>query len=123
MEISIQIAGLRLSGDEMENFRQHVRTRIEHSFARLNRRITHVSVRLEDVDGVRGERDMHCLVQVSIGDATAALAQGRDRNRFALVNRVSACAADNTLKRLKRRLSIATLGRTGDLPAIDSRAS
>ncbi|HEY3599781.1 MAG TPA: hypothetical protein VGL08_19975 [Paraburkholderia sp.] len=123
MEISIQTSGLRLSRDEMETFREHVRTRVEETFARIKRRVSHVSVHLEDVDGPRGGPALHCLVKVSIAGATAALAQGRDRNLFALVNRVSACAAGNTLKRLKRRLDIASLKRTSELTAQNTPAS
>jgi hypothetical protein len=112
MEISIQTSGLCLSRRESDALREHVRSRISESFARIARRISHVSVHLEDVDGPRGGgHAMHCLVKVGIGGATAALAQGRDRNLFALVNRVCACAAGNTLKRLKRRIDIASLRR------------
>jgi hypothetical protein len=112
MEISIQTSGLHLSRRESDALREHVNKRIRETFARIARRISHVSVHLEDVDGPRGGGGaMHCLVKVGIGGATAALAQGRDRNLFALVNRVSACAAGNTLKRLKRRIDIASLRR------------
>jgi ribosome-associated translation inhibitor RaiA len=117
MEISIQTSGLHLSRRESDALREHVHQRIRESFARIARRISHVSVHLEDVDGPRGGgHAMHCLVKVGIGGATAALAQGRDRNLFALVNRVSACAAGNTLKRLKRRIDIASLRKKNGPP-------
>jgi ribosome-associated translation inhibitor RaiA len=112
MEISIQTSGLHLSRVETDALREHVHKRIKEAFARVARRISHVSVHLEDVDGPRGgAHAMHCLVKVGIGGATAALAQGRDRNLFALVNRVAACAAGNTLKRVKRRIDIASIRR------------
>lgn len=112
MEISIQTSGIQLSRNEMEIFREHVRQRVEESFARLKRRITHVAVHLKDDNGPRGGVDKHCMVKVSLGGATAALAQGRDSNLFAVVNRVSACAAHVTLKRLKRRRNYAKNGKT-----------
>ncbi len=117
MEISIQTSGLRLSKSEMESFLNHARRRIEERFARFRRRITHVSVHVEDVNGPRGGRDKHCMVKVSVGGATASLAQGRDRNLFALVNRVSACAAGATLKGMKRRLDVATLRKISEMQA------
>ena len=113
MEISIQTSGVHLSRSEMELFREHVRQRIEESFARIKRRITHVAVHLQDDNGPRGGEDKHCMVKVSLGGATAALAQGRDRNLFAVVNQVSACAARVTLKRLKRRGNYARTGQAG----------
>jgi ribosome-associated translation inhibitor RaiA len=117
MEITLQTSGLHLSRRESDALREHVHKRIGEAFARIARRISHVSVHLEDVDGPRGGgQAMHCLVKVGIGGATAALAQGRDRNLFALVNRVSACAAGNTLKRLKRRIDIASLRKKNGPP-------
>lgn len=113
MEISIQTTGLHLSRSEMELFREHVRQRVEESFSRIKRRITHVAVHLEDDNGPRGGADKRCLVKVSLGGPTAALAQGRDRNLFAVVNRVSACAARVTLKRLKRRVEYASSRKLG----------
>jgi hypothetical protein len=77
----------------------------------------HASVHLADVNGPRGGYDKHCMVKVSLGGATAALAQGSDRNLFALVNRVSVCAAQVTLKRLKRRLGNATVRTMSDTSA------
>jgi ribosome-associated translation inhibitor RaiA len=115
MEISIQTSGLHLSRVESDALRDHVHKRIKETFARIARRISHVTVHLEDVDGPRGGHAMHCLVKVGIGGATAALAQGRDRNLFALVNRVSACAAGNSLKRLKRRIDPALFRRKNGL--------
>jgi len=109
VEISIQTSGMRMSSSEMASFREHVRARIEAAFSRIKRRVMHVSVHLEDVNGMRGGADRHCMVKVSLGGATAALAQDRDRNPFALVNRVAACAARVTLKRVKRRHGHATL--------------
>ena len=109
MEISIETSGLRLSRTEMENFRGHIRQRVEETFSRIRRRITRVTVHLADVNGPRGGYDKHCMVKVSVGGATAALAQGCDRNLFALVNRVSVCAAQVTMKRLKRRPGKATV--------------
>ncbi|MFC0397863.1 HPF/RaiA family ribosome-associated protein [Paraburkholderia rhizosphaerae] len=115
MEISIHTSGLHLSRTESDALREHVHKRIKETFARIARRISHVTVHLEDVDGPRGGHAMHCLMKVGIGGATAALAQGRDRNLFALVNRVSACAAGNTLKRLKRRIDTAAFRRNSGL--------
>ncbi|CAB3760270.1 HPF/RaiA family ribosome-associated protein [Paraburkholderia humisilvae] len=115
MEISIQTSGLHLSRTESDALREHVHKRIKETFARIARRISHVTVHLEDVDGPRGGHAMHCLMKVGIGGRTAALAQGRDRNLFALVNRVSACAAGNTLKRLKRRIDTAAFRRNSEL--------
>jgi hypothetical protein len=117
VEISIQTSGLRLSNSEMESFLNHVRRRIEERFVRFRRRVTHVSVHVEDINGPRGGQDKHCMVKVSVGGATATLAQGHDRNLFALVNRVSACAAGATLKRMKRRLDIATLRTISEMQA------
>jgi putative sigma-54 modulation protein len=117
VEISIETSGLCLSRTEMENFRGHIRQRVEETFSRIKRRITHVSVHLADVNGPRGGYDKHCMVKVSLGGATAALAQGSDRNLFALVNRVSVCAAQVTLKRLKRRLGNATVRTMSDTSA------
>jgi hypothetical protein len=117
VEISIQTSGLRLSKSEMESFLGHVRRRVEERFARFRRRITQVTVHVEDINGPRGGRDKHCMVKVSVGGATASLAQGHDRNLFALVNRVSACAAGVTLKRMKRRLDTATLRKIREMPA------
>ena len=71
MEISIQTSGLHLSRVETDALREHVHKRIKEAFARVARRISHVSVHLEDVDGPRGgARAMHCLVKVGIGGAT-----------------------------------------------------
>jgi ribosome-associated translation inhibitor RaiA len=114
MEISIQTSGLRLSTGERESVRKHVRERIEETFARIKRRIMRVSVHIEDVNGPRGGQDKHCVVKVSLGGKTAALAQGNDRNPFALINRVSACAAAVTLKRLKRRRDVTTIRKMDD---------
>ncbi len=105
MEISIQTSGLRLGGEESESFRAHVRQRIEQVFTRVRRRVTRVSVHFEDVNGPRGGEDKRCVVKVSVGGATATLAQGHDRNLFALIHRVSACAADVTVRRVKRRFA------------------
>jgi hypothetical protein len=57
------------------------------------------------------------MVKVSLGGTTAALAQGCDCNLFALVNRVSVCAAQVTLKRLKRRPGSATIRNMSDMSA------
>jgi putative sigma-54 modulation protein len=122
VEISIETSGLRLSRTEMENFRGHIRQRVEETFSRIGRRITRVSVHLADVNGPRGGYDKHCMVKVSLGGATAALAQGCDRNMFALVNRVSVCAAQVTLKRLKRRPASATLRNMSDM-SVDTQAA
>jgi ribosome-associated translation inhibitor RaiA len=111
MEISIQTSGLHLSRVETDALREHVRKRIKETFARVARRISHVTVHLEDLDGPRGGKALHCLVKVGIDGATAVLAQGRDRNLFALVNRVSACAASNMFKRLKRRIDTSSFRR------------
>lgn len=123
MEISIQTSGIRLSSGEMETLREHVRQRIEGTFSRIKRRITLVSVHLADVNGPRGGFDKHCMVRVSLGGATAALAQGRDHNLFALINRVSGCAARATLKRLKRRVDTTTLRKMSDTSADHDSAS
>jgi hypothetical protein len=101
MEISIETSGLRLSHNEAQRVRKHVLQRIEDAFARIRQRVMRVTVHLEDISGTRGEPGRHCVVKVSLPGATA-LAQGSDRNPFALVNRVAACAADVTLKRIKR---------------------
>lgn len=123
MEISIQTSGLRLSSGEMASFHEHVRQRVEQTFSRIAKRVMRVSVHLEDVNGSRGGHDKHCMVKVSLGGATAALAQGRDRNLFALVNRVSVCAARATLKRVKRRVGTETPRKISDMPADPSPAS
>jgi putative sigma-54 modulation protein len=102
VEVSIVASGIRLSSTEMETVREHIRQRVEETFSRIRRRITRVSVQITDPNGPRGGYDKHCVLKVSLGGATAALAQGCDRNLFALVNRVSVCAARVTLKRLKR---------------------
>ena len=117
MEISIVASGLRLSSTEMETVRGHIRQRVEETFSRIRRRITRVSVHITDLNGPRGGYDKHCVLKVSLGGATAALAQGRDRNLFALVNRVSVCAAQVTLKRLKRRPGNATGRNMSDVSA------
>jgi hypothetical protein len=117
VEISIETSGLRLSSTEMEIFRGHIRQRVEETFSRIRGRITRISVHLADVNGPRGGYDKYCMVKVSLGGATAALAQGRDRNLFALVNRVSVCAAQVTLKRLKRRPGSATVRNMSDMSA------
>ena len=117
MEISIETSGLRLSITEMEIFRGRISQSVEETFALVRRRITRVSVHLADVNGPRGGYDKHCMVKVSLGGATAALAQGCDRNLFALVNRVSVCAAQVTLKRLKRRPGCAMIRNMSDMSA------
>jgi putative sigma-54 modulation protein len=117
VEIRIETSGLRLSSSEMESFRGHIHQRVEATFSRIRRRITRVSVHLADVNGPRGGFDKHCMVKVSLGGATAALAQGNDRNLFALVNRVSVSAAQVTLKRLKRRPGKATVRSMSDTSA------
>ena len=76
MEISIQISGGRLPTREIESVRQHVRQRVEETFARIKRRVIRVSVRLKDVSGVRGGLGKYCRVTVSLGGTTAALARG-----------------------------------------------
>ncbi len=123
MEISIQTSGLHLYGTKMERFREHVRLRIEEKFLRVRRRVTHVSVHFEDVNGPRGGCDLRCVLKVSVGGATATLVQGSDRNLFALVNRVSACAAEATLKCVKRRVDIARRRKTADMSADNSLTS
>jgi hypothetical protein len=121
VEIDIQTSSLRLSDREMGSLRQHVRQRIEDAFARIKRRVMRVSVHLEEVNGVRGGPDKHCMVKVSLGGGTAALAQGRDGNPFDLVNRVAACAAGATLKRLKRRRGTETIRKMDDRARDDDR--
>jgi putative sigma-54 modulation protein len=123
VEISIQTSGLHLCNTKMENFREHVRLRIEKTFLRVRRRVTHVSVHFEDVNGPRGGYDKRCVLKVSVGGATATLVQGRDCNLFALINRVSACAADATLKCAKRRVDIARRTKTTDMSADNSPTS
>src|ERR1700761_3602160 len=51
MEITLQTSGLHLSRRESDALREHVHKRIRETFARIARRISHVSVHLEDVDG------------------------------------------------------------------------
>jgi putative sigma-54 modulation protein len=106
----------------MEVFRGHIRQRVEETFSRIRRRITRISVHLADVNGPRGGYDKHCMVKVSLGGATAALAQGCDRNLFALVNQVSVCAAQVTLKRLRRRPGNATIRNMSD-PSADTHSA
>ena len=108
MEISIQTSGLSLSAREAESMRTHVRQRIEEVFGWIKRRVTRVTVHITDISGPGGSLDKHCMVKVILSGGTA-LAQGSDRNPFVLVNRVSACAASITLKRLKRRRCTATI--------------
>ena len=103
MEISIHTNGIILSGSDRESVLSHARQCVERNFARAKRRISRVTVRL-DGKGDLAHANPHCMVMVSVGSTTTALAQGRDRNVFALVTRVCACAAQATIGRVKRRI-------------------
>jgi hypothetical protein len=119
VEISIQTSGLRLPSEAVETYREQIRLCVEQTFARIKRRVTRVSVHVEDVKGPRRAADKHCMIKVILGasGATTTLAQGRDGNLSELVRRVSLCAAKATLGRIRRRVAPGVAVAAGGAPA------
>ncbi len=102
MEIRIQMANLTLTDHERTNLRSHIRQRIEHAFGRIRKRIRHVDVFINDVNGPRGGPDKRCVIKVDTQGNEPVVAHGLDRNLFGLVNLLTTTAVRGTLKRVRR---------------------
>ncbi len=117
MEISIQTSGLHLAHGTAQRLRRYIRQCIEGRFSWITQRITHVAVYLGDSNGPRGGHDKSGVVKVSLNGLPATLARGSGRDPFALVDRLSVCAAQDVARRVKRRPGTASLRKmahTGD---------
>ncbi|WP_147432304.1 hypothetical protein [Pararobbsia silviterrae] len=102
MEIRIQMSNLSLTDRERTSIRMHVHARIERAFARIGRRIRHVDVYLNDVNGPRGGPDKRCVIKVDTHGTEPVVAHGLDRNVFGLVNHLTMTAVRGTIERIRR---------------------
>lgn len=102
MEVRIQMSNLTLTDRERTSLRMHVQQRIERAFARIGRRIRHVDVYLNDVNGPRGGPDKRCVIKVDTHGTEPIVAHGLDRNLFSLVNQMTVTAVRGTIKRIRR---------------------
>ncbi|CAM2151971.1 protein of unknown function [Pararobbsia alpina] len=102
MKIRIQMANLTLTELERASLRSHVQQRIERVFARIGKRVRHIDVYLNDVDGPRGGPDKRCVIKVDTHGKEQIVAHGLDRNLFGLVNQLAMTAMRNTLERIRR---------------------
>jgi hypothetical protein len=102
MEIRIQMTNLTMTDHERISLRAHVQQRIEHAFKRIGRRIRHVDVYLNDVNGPRGGPDKRCVIKIDTHGTEPVVAHGLDRNPFGLVNQLTVTAVRNTIKRIRR---------------------
>jgi putative sigma-54 modulation protein len=96
------MANLTLTDRERTSLRSHVQQRIERVFARIGKRVRHVDVYLNDVNGPRGGPDKRCVIKVDTHLTEPIVAHGLDRNLFGLVNQLTTTAMHNTIKRIRR---------------------
>ncbi len=80
-----------------EAIRGYVEARVRSALWPYTRWVTHVVVRLEDVNGPRGGRDMRCRMMVSVCRRGVVIVEAQAEDLY--------CAIDHARDRLRRAVS------------------
>ncbi len=89
--------------DVSRKLKEYVSRRVASAFDRFADRIRRVHVRLEDVNGPRGGRDIVCKVRVQLHPRGSLLIAERRSDPFRAVAHAAQRAAHHASKRLARK--------------------
>lgn len=85
MRITVRAAGFELA----DALKDHVERRLLFALGRFVQRVASVSVRLEDVNGARGETDKRCVMVVRLKPRGHVLVECADSDVYAAIDRTA----------------------------------
>lgn len=100
--------------DMSEPFRGYAERRVQFAIGAFERRVDHVDVCVDDVNGPRGGVDKSCVLMVSLKSGGTVLARGADADAYSAVDR----AAARIRSALVRRLGVRAEWRRGQRRAV-----
>ncbi len=101
MQIDIQTLGFTLT----KALRERVRSRIEFTLRTRNERIQRVAVRLFDINGPRGGKDMCCQIQIVLSHMPDVVIRDTETNLYVAIDRAFARAGRSVARQLSRQMS------------------
>ena len=101
-QIRIVAKNLELTSVE----REIVERRLAFALGRFGDRVGRVTVSLEDLNGPRGGLDQHCRIEVGLVPSGKVMAEARDVDVVAAVNRTAERIARRLRNELDRRRAI-----------------
>ena len=117
MEISMVAQEFTLT----PSLREHVERRVRFAFSHALNRAGRIVVRLRDLNGPRGGRDMACHVSVSVPGHPEVVVQEVEENMYNAIDRAIKRAAYRASRLVVRR-RLALRRKTEAAPVIDSDA-
>ena len=102
MPIQIVARNLELTSVQ----REIVERRLAFALGRFGDRVGRVTVSLEDLNGPRGGLDQHCRIEVGLVPSGKVMAEARDVDVVAAVNRTAERIARRLRNELDRRRAI-----------------
>lgn len=100
------------------SLREYLERRLKAAFAPLGGKIAEIAVRLRDLNGPRGGRDMQCQVSVSMPGMPAVVIREVQENMYNAIDR----AVKRAAYRVSRLASRPRLARRKALPVIEPEA-
>ena len=96
----MQLRIIGLNGKIPENIREFVRRRVAFALARFESRVSHVTIRLADLNGPKGGLDKQCRMQAKLQPTGQVLAEVSDSQ----VESAIARAADRLSRGMRTEL-------------------
>lgn len=100
------------------SLREYLERRLKAAFAPLGGKIADIAVRLRDLNGPRGGRDMQCQVSVSMPGMPAVVIREVQENMYNAIDR----AVKRAAYRVSRLAARPRLARRKTLPVIEPEA-
>ena len=106
MRIDIKTSGIDLT----DGLRQHTERRLEFALDRAHHDINSVTVRLSDINGLRGGFDKRCQIQIPLPHHRGVVIEETDSDLYVAIDR-AVNRAGNTLGRQLSRRRNRTVGK------------